>query len=121
MRDRRSAQLIEFLAERLGLAKEDLPSAGEWAGSGNTIGSLALRMGILNLDQIERVVDMQVAGESRFGDTAVQLESLSRDQVDLLVRIQELHRCIDQAGPLVMSGQLELAELVALLAEFLSD
>lgn len=121
MHDRHPSQLIEFLSRRLGIPKEELPKAGEWAGSGNTIGSLALRMGVLNLDQIESIVDLQVSGEMRFGDTAVELGNLTGDQVDLLVRMQEFHRCIDLGGPLVMSGQLELAELVELLAAFFAD
>jgi hypothetical protein len=121
MQRRDAAQLLEFLSQRLALPKDRLPQVGEWAGSGNTIGSIALRMGILDLGQIERVVDGQVSGDSRFGDTAVQLGLLSREQIDLLVQVQDLHRCVDLGAPLVMSGRLEMAEFVALVAEFVSD
>lgn len=119
MHDPHPSQLVEFLSRKLGIPKEELPEAGDWAGSGNTIGSLALRMGVLSLEQIEHVVDLQVSGDERFGETAVTLGFLGREQVDMLMRLQGLHRCVDLAGPLVLSGQLELDRMAALLSEFL--
>ena len=115
------SELREFLSRKLDISKEEMPEPGEWAGSGNTIGSIALRMGLLSLDQIESVVDLQVAEDGRFGDIAVKLGFLSRTQIDRLLRIQDLHRCIDLGGPLVMSGQVALDGLVASLAEFFGD
>lgn len=118
MRPPHPGQLSEFLSLKLGIAKEDLPEPGDWAGSGNTLGSLALRMGILSLDQIESIVDLQVSGDQRFGDTAVKLGYLAREQVDLLMHVQALHRCIDLGAPLALSGHAELPEVIALIAEF---
>ena len=42
----------------------------------------------------------------------------SSDQVERLMRMQDLHRCIDIGGPLVMSGQVDLERLLSLLADF---
>lgn len=114
-------QLREFLATKLKIAKEDLPQAGDWAGSGNTLGSLALRMGMLSLDQIETIVELQVNDDARFGDTGVKLGFLTREQVDLLIRVQMLHRCIDLGAPLVVAGDVELSKLIGLLAEFFEE
>lgn len=121
MSSRRSDRLLGFLGDRLDLAKDELPTASEWAGSGNTIGSLALRMGILSLEQIESVVDRQVGTETRFGQAAVALGYLTQAQVDKLVGMQEFHRCVDLAGPLVMEGQVEIADLARLLADFFEE
>lgn len=118
MNGRHPSELREFLSQKLGISKEELPEAGEWAGSGNTIGSIALRIGLLTLDQIESIVDLQLANDERFGDTSEKLGYLSGDQVERLMRMQDLHRCIDIGGPLVMSGQVDLERLLSLLADF---
>ena len=50
---------VEFLKARLSLTEEELPEPGEWADAGNTIGMLSLRMGLLTVEQIDHILELQ--------------------------------------------------------------
>jgi hypothetical protein len=110
---------IDFLVDRLGLSEEDEPLAGRWSGTGNTIGSLSLRLGLLTFGQVGRIVDMQVTDRRLFGETAVAFDYMTRGQVDRVLQLQRIHRCLDVGGILVMQGRLELPALLNLIAEYL--
>ena len=45
---------LTFLKDRLTLEDGELPVPGEWANMGNTIVAIALRSGLLSLEQIEQ-------------------------------------------------------------------
>ena len=49
----------QFLVERLQMPAFMLPQVGEWSGTGNTIGALALRLGVLDLQQIDEILTRQ--------------------------------------------------------------
>ena len=44
---------VDFLKEHFEFVDSDIPNPGEWSGSGNTLGSIGLRVGLLSLDQID--------------------------------------------------------------------
>jgi len=113
--------LGDFLADRLGVGAADLPQASRWAGSGNTIGALALRLGVLSLDQVEQAVDLQASDGQLLGEIFRALGFCSETDIDRLLGLQRLHRCLDQAALLVMSGQLDMVELLEALAAFASE
>ena len=113
-----SKELSEFLSQRLGIDPDDLPRSGGWAGSGNSIGALALRLGVLTLDQIEQVVDLQAADGELFGKLAKALDFCDQQDVGRLLGLQHMHRCLDQAALLLVEGRIGAAELLRLLAEF---
>ena len=114
-------ELSGFLARRLGVPAEELPRDGEWAGSGNTIGSLALRLGVLSMDQIEQIIDQQADTAELFGEIGIGLGFLDKARVERLLELQRLHRCLDLGGLLVMEGNLELSALLELLAAFFKN
>ena len=116
-----SKALLELLAERLGIEPAQLPTPGNWAGSGNTIGALALRLGVLTLDQVEQAVDLQASDGKLFGEIVRALGYCTESDIDRLLALQRLHRCLDQAATLVMSGQLDMVELLEALAAFASE
>lgn len=113
-----SKELGDFIAERLGEDPDDLPRSNGWAGSGNSIGALALRLGVLTLDQIEQVVDLQASDGQLFGELAKHLGFCSDVDVDRLLALQRLHRCLDQAALLVIDGRLDVPDLLRHLADF---
>jgi len=112
---------IDFLVDRLELSEEEEPLAGRWSGAGNTIGSLSLRLGLLTLAQVGRIVDMQVTDGRLFGETAVAFDYMTRSQVNQVLQLQRLHRCLDVGGILVMQGRLELPALFDLISEYLRE
>jgi len=113
-----SKELGNFIAERIGVDADGLPQSNGWAGSGNSIGALALRLGVLTLDQIEQVIDLQVSDGQLFGELAKHLGFCSEDDVDRLLALQRLHRCLDQAALLVIDGSLDVPDLLRHLADF---
>ena len=111
----------DFLGDRLGLSEEELPRAGQWSGSGNAIGSLSLRLGLLTLEQVGRTVDMHISEARPFGETAVALGYMTEHHVKRVLQLQRFYRCLDLGGILMMQGKLELQSLLRLIAEFLQQ
>src|SRR5271163_990224 len=85
---------VDFLIERLDLSERELPQPGEWADAGNTIGMLSLRMGLLTVEQIDHILELQEQEGSgrRFGELAESLGLLSHVQVSRLLAVQSLNR-----------------------------
>jgi len=115
------SDFVAFLERRLGLSSSDLPPAGSWAGTGNTMGSIGLRVGLLSLDQIDQIISKQSSDTRLFGDIAIESKFLSRDQVKLLLELQHFHRCLDTSAPLVLEGRISFAELLSLTASYFSE
>jgi hypothetical protein len=117
------APFVEFLRSRLGLSEDELPEPGEWADAGNTIGMLALRMGLLTVEQIDHILETQEqeGNSRRFGELAESLGLLSHSQVSRLLAVQSLNRELEMGERLVLSGRLEVKELVRHLADFVNN
>ena len=113
-------QFVALLEGRLGLSESDRPRAGSWAGTGNTLGSIGLRIGLLGLDEIDQIIAKQTSDSRLFGEIAVEAKFLTQEQVDTLLVLQHFHRCLDTSAPLVMEGRLGFGELLTLMAEYFS-
>jgi hypothetical protein len=107
-----------FLLERLQLDPEEHLSFSDWAGTGNTIGALALRLGVLSLDEIDRVLDAQENNRRLFGEIAVELSFLTPDQVDRLIQLQRFHQLLEVGEHMVIKGLLSIEELQSSLLEY---
>ena len=107
-----------FLIDRGVVGAQELPSPTKWEDTGNTIGSIALRLGMLNLEQIEEILKAQQSESRRFGELAVDREFLTDGQITQLLEIQQLHRHLHRAELMVMQKQVTLGQLLRLLSEF---
>jgi hypothetical protein len=116
------APFVDFLKTRLELTEDELPEPGEWADAGNTIGMLSLRMGLLTVEQIDHILEMQEQEDNarRFGEVAEFLGLLSQGQVSRLLAIQSLNRELELGERLVLNGRLGIGELVGHLKDFLA-
>ena len=112
---------VSHLMRRLDLSESDCPEAGSWAGTGNTLGSIGLRVGLLGLDEIDQIISKQTSDTRLFGQIAVEAKFLTQEQVDILLVLQHFHRCLDTSAPLVMEGRLGFSELLGLMAEYFSE
>ncbi len=110
-----------FLERQLGLSESDRPRAGSWAGTGNTLGSIGLRAGLLGLDEIDQIISRQSSDSRLFGEIAVELKFLTPKQVDLLLVLQHFHRCLDLSAPLILEDRLNFGELLGLMATYFSE
>jgi len=107
-----------FLANRLHLDPDEILNASDWAGTGNTIGALALRLGLLDLDQIDRILDMQDADKRLFGEIAVNLEFITEDQVEGLIQLQRYHQLLEAGEALIIRGLVTIEQLQESLLEY---
>ncbi len=117
--DQDIAAFATFLSEHLELAPCEAPRPGAWVGSGNTLGSIGLRLGLLSLDQIDQITNRQSSDRRLFGEIGVDLEFLTGDQVDRLLLLQRFHRCLDLGALLVIEDRITFAALLDLIAEYL--
>ena len=110
---------VDFLASRIGLDPSAFPEPGEWDDAGNTIGMLALRMNLLTVEEIDQVLELQESegNRRRFGELAESLGLLTQAQISRLLAVQALNRELERGERLVISGQLDIRRLVALLSE----
>jgi len=84
------------------------------------IGMIAAGHGLLRPDQIDLVLDRQRDSQQRFGDIAVELGCLKREQVDLLVAIQDFRAVAAAAESLALTGVLSWDDAVHYLGVFLA-
>lgn len=113
-----TSKFSDFLASRLKLAPGDAPKPSEWSGTGNTIGALALRLGVLSLHQIDNILQQQQSVPKLFGEIGVQLGYLTTEAVDRLIELQRLHLDLEQGELLVVAGKLDVAGLLSALRDF---
>jgi hypothetical protein len=129
-----TSSFLGHLKSRFHLADSDLPQPGEWANAGNTAGMLALRMDLLNVEQIDEILDVQenleIDGLSfqekkekgyLFGQLAVRLGFMTEEEVELLLELQQLSHCLELGGKLLFTGKTRPRELVQCLGEFLDQ
>ena len=108
----------EFLVQKLEIAAPQVPPAGSFSGTGNTIGALAMRLNVLSLDQIDAVLDRQEHDKQLFGQIAIQLGFATEEQVDRLIEIQRLHQCLEVGELLFLRGGTDLPALLNCLGEY---
>jgi len=111
---------IDFLVER-GLISE---AAGQHiAGARHhvpePIGMIAAGHGLLRPDQIDMILDRQQGNRGRFGEIAVELGCLKREQVDTLLAIQKFRTAAVVAEALALAGLLAWEDALRYLGMFL--
>lgn len=113
-----TSDFARFLADRLSLDPDEIMMASDWAGTGNTIGAIALRLGLLDLDQIDRILDMQDSDKRLFGEIAVNLEFITNEQVEGLIQLQRYHQLLEAGEALILRGLVTMEQLQETLLEF---
>ena len=111
---------VEFLIERdlvsSGIAKqltEGKRSVRE------PIGMIAVSHGLLHPNQVDVVLDRQRECKDRFGDIAVEMGFLTREQIERLVRIQEFRTAAEVGEALALAGVLSCEDMARYLGAFL--
>ena len=114
--------LRDFIARRLGLSPHGGGRASDWSQCGNSIGAIALRLGLMSIDEVEQVVDLQGGGENaRFGELGRLIGAIDDQQVERLLELQRAHRAIDEVGALLIAEGVDLPQLLRALAEVLEE
>jgi len=110
----------EYLQKQLGLEDRDIPQPSEWANVGNTTGAVALRLGLLSVEQIDAILEHQENENHTklFGEIAVELGYASQEEIDHLLEIQQLNRRLELGEQLVLAGRIDIDTLLTNLHSF---
>jgi hypothetical protein len=111
----------QFLKDRFGITREEYVNDSQWRGTGNTIGALLLRLGLLDLSQIDEILDIQENDKRLFGEIAVDLGFLTEDQVRAVIAIQCYHQFVEVAENMVIRGYFNLLDLQLAVLEFMQN
>ncbi len=116
-----TADLNEFekyLVEQGIVEVDEMPSGNSWIGTANTIGAIGLRLGLVGLAELESILALQESDRRLFGQIAISENVLTKDQLDTILAIQELHHILAKSEIMVASGDIELKKLLRALTEF---
>ena len=95
-------------AERIDLSKRQFREVG---------GAIALAHDLITLDQLDEILD-QLTADLRFGEVAIRLGHLTPDQVERLLVIQEMQEVMEICEMLLLRGALNRDELLREIAVF---
>ena len=75
-----------------------------WRGRPDTLGAIALKVGVLTMEQIDALLEEQAHEHKLFGQVAIEREFLTSEQVERLWGIQELDAELHLGKVLVVGG-----------------
>ena len=101
-----SQKFIDLIASEIGLSESDVPKLGHWAGTGTSIGALTLRLGLLDINKINELLEYAYENEGLFGENAVKLGYLNEAQVERLLLLQRWNRRVQVVEILKVNGKL---------------
>ncbi|HSW45133.1 MAG TPA: hypothetical protein VLM89_06140 [Phycisphaerae bacterium] len=115
-----SHPFVEFLIERDLIPPEIGRQLAEQCNIvREPIGMIAFSHGIIRSEEIDGILDRQRECKQRFGDIAVDLGILRREQVETLVKIQELRISGSIAEALALAGVVAFEDTAQYLGAFL--
>ena len=113
---------LRFVAARLNLAEADLPDTSAVNDAGNTLGTICVRLGLLDVTQIEDVLAVQREHRHlRFGQIAVEQGFMNEAHIKPVLALQGFYRSFEIAMLLVLAGHITLPQLVAWWSEFATE
>jgi len=104
---KRTEAYIEHVLKELNLPEEARPQLGNWARVGTTLGALCLKLGLLDMEQINNLLELQEQTGGLFGDVAVELGYLNEEQVKKILLIQKWTRRTDILDRLFINGKID--------------
>jgi hypothetical protein len=114
----------EYLVEQNIIRKKDLDRALEIQKTDRvSLGQLALQQGLIDNKQLFRILSRQRKPEEKdksFGKLAVEMESLSQEQVEMLLE-RQMHTNRLLGEILVSQGLVSQMELIKALKKFRSQ
>jgi len=111
----------DFLVQRGYVTASQVGQAiARWSGRPDTIGAIALKLGFLDLTQIDTLLETQLHEKKLFGQIAVEKGMLSDEAVGRLLQVQKLDQSLDLGKILVANSDMEIEQLVEALGQFLA-
>ncbi len=83
---------VEYLGKELNLELVSKPAFGAWSEAGTTLGALSLKLGLMDMEQINECLERQEERGGYFGEVAIELTYLTKVRVSTLLNIQKWSR-----------------------------
>lgn len=116
-----TSAFAEYLIATGRTTREQLSAAAPEGGiSREPIGRLAMLHGLLSPSDIDEILSQQSAQECLFGEIAVRLGMLKREQLDILVRGQSIRACLELVEDLALAGAVDFASGLEAIKEYIS-
>ncbi len=111
---------LEYLASE-GIISTDVADnlQGLLRGVPEPIGSIAFSYGMITGSDIDVILDEQRRDYRPFGEIAMEMGMLRREQVETLLRVQQVRGATDTAEALALSGVCSLEDTLKHLSQFL--
>ncbi len=111
-------EFVQFLCSHKQVPARRVAEYGRWQpGSRERFGSIALRHGMLTVDNVDEILQDKRRLE-RFGETASRLGLLAAEDVERVLMIQSFQDLTDFVEWVLVRGMLTNDELVKTMAEF---
>ena len=111
---------LEYLSAE-GVISSDVAEnlQGLLRGVPEPIGSIAFSYGMITGSDIDVILDEQRREYRPFGEIAMDMGMLRREQVETLLRIQQVRGATDTAEALALSGVCSVEDTLKQLSQFL--
>ncbi len=107
----------EFVAIKLGIGRSTIPKPSSWSESGNTVGALALKLGVLTTEAIDRVLIEQQEQSLKFIEASISLGLMNRKQSEQILHIQLLHKNQTLLEMMLLNDQINIEDIWKILSE----
>lgn len=115
------AAFVEYLVATKWVAPDrlELIPRSEWLHR-ESIGRLAMLHGLLSGMDVEEILRQQRNDDGWFGEIAVRMGMITREQLSVLFRGQAVRACLELVEDLALAGVLEFDAGLAAAQEFIS-
>ena len=110
----------DFLVKRLGIIRSEIPNPGVWFETGETYGAVSLKLDLLTTEKIDAILKEQENNDLKFGELAIKLGFIKREQSEKLLQFQFLHRNLALVEMMVLNNQIKLEDIWTILSEYTS-
>jgi hypothetical protein len=108
----------DFLVRRLGIDRSTIPNPGIWFGTGETYSALSLKLDLLTTEKIDTVLDKTEDQNMHFGETAIKLGFIKKEQSEKILQLQLLHKNQPLLEMMLLNNQIKLEDIWVILSEY---
>lgn len=108
----------EFLAGKLGIERSTIPNPGIWFGTGETYAALSLKLDLMTTEKIDAVLAEQQENNLIFGEAAIKLGFIKKEQSELISQLQVFHRNLALLEMMLLNNQISMEDICKILSEY---
>ncbi|TDE63122.1 MAG: hypothetical protein D8M57_19980 [Candidatus Scalindua sp. AMX11] len=108
----------EFLVNNWGFDKTSIPSPSLQFSIDETFGQISLKMDLLTMENIHTILKERHAANPKFGEKAVTMGYINREQSEKILQFQLSHRNLNLLEKMVLNKQLKQKDIWKIMSEY---